>query len=65
MNDIKKIVRSFKESSLLIKSISETIQNELEYQKRGFFSMLLSALGATLLRNLLTGKNTTRPGQNI
>ena len=28
MNDIMKIVTSFEESSLLIKSVSETIKNE-------------------------------------
>ena len=41
MNDIMKIVKSLKESSFLIKDVSETIQNEVKEQKGGFLSMLL------------------------
>ena len=51
MNDIIEIVKSFKESGILIK-----IQNEAKEQKGGFLSMLLGTLGASLLGNLLTGK---------
>ena len=40
---------------LLIKGVSEKIKNEVKKQKRGFFSILLSTLGAILLGNLLTG----------
>ena len=54
---------SNEESSLLIKSISETIKNEAKDQKRGFLSMLLVTLGASLLRNLLIGKDTIRAGE--
>ena len=62
MNDIIKIVKSLKESGLLIKDISKTIKNEAKEQKGGFLSMLLSTLGASLLGNLLTGKVTIRAG---
>ena len=34
MNDIIKIVKSLKESSLLIKGISETIQNQAKGKKK-------------------------------
>ena len=44
-----KIIKSFEESSLLIKSISKTIKNEAKYK---FFSMLLGTSGASLLGNL-------------
>ena len=54
---------SNEESSLLIKSISETIKNEAKDQRRGFCSMLLVTLGASLLRNLLIGKDTIRAGE--
>ena len=33
-------------------------------KKRGFLSMLLGAIGASLLGNLLTGKNTIRAGED-
>ena len=53
---IMKIIKSLEESGLLIKGVSETIQNESKEQKGGFLSMLLGTLGASLLGNLLTGK---------
>ena len=34
LNDIMKIVKSFEESGLLIKGVSETIENETEKQGR-------------------------------
>ena len=36
-----KIVKSLESSGLLIKGVSETIQNEAKEQKGGFISMLL------------------------
>ena len=56
MNDIMKIVKSLKESGLLIKGISERIRNGVKEQKGGFLGMLLGTLSASLLGNLLTGK---------
>ena len=41
MEDIIKIVKSFEDSSLLLKGVSKTIQNEVKEQKWGFLSMLL------------------------
>ena len=63
MNDIIKIVKSLEESGLLIKGVSKTIKNEGKEQKGGFLGMLLGTLGASLLRNLLTGKGTIRAGK--
>ena len=62
-SDIKKIVKSFEESRLLIKGVSEIIKNEAKEEKGGFLSMLLGALGASLLGNLLTVKGTIRAGE--
>ena len=56
MNDIMEIIKSFEESGLLIKDVSETIKNEAKEQKEGLLSTLLGTLGASLLGNLLTGK---------
>ena len=55
-----KIIKSPKGSGLLIKGVVQTIKNEAKEQKRGFFSMLLCTLGASLIGNLLTGKSTIR-----
>ena len=63
MNDIMKIVKSFKESGSLIKGVSETIKNEVKEQKEGFLGMLLGILGASLLVNLFRGKDTIWGGK--
>ena len=49
MNGIMKIVKSFEESGLLIKGVSETIKNEAKEQKERFLGILLGNLGANLL----------------
>ena len=56
MDYLIKIVKSLEDSGLLLKGITESIQNEIKEQKDGFLSMLLGTLGASLLGNLLTGK---------
>ena len=56
IENIIKIVKSFKDSGLLLKEVSETIQNEAKEQKGGIFRMLLGTLGASLLGNILAGK---------
>ena len=53
MEDIIKIVNSLEDSGLLLKGVSETIQNEAKEQKGGFLSMLLGTLGASFLGNIL------------
>ena len=63
MSDIMKIVKFLEEIGFLIRGVSETIRNEAKEQKGGFLSMLLGALGATLLGNLLTGKGVIATSQ--
>ena len=46
----------------LLKGVSETIQNEVKEEKKGFQSTLLGTLGASFLRNFLTGKEYIRAG---
>ena len=43
MNDIVKMIKSLEETGLLIKGVSETIENEVKQQKRGFLGMLLGS----------------------
>ena len=47
-----KIVKILKTFGLLIKDVSETIQNEPKEPEGGFLSMLLDTLRVGLLRNL-------------
>ena len=49
IDDILKIVKSLEDSGVLLKGVSETIQNEAREQRGGFLSMLLGTLGASLL----------------
>ena len=53
MDDILKIVKSLEDSGVLLKGVSETIQNEGKEQRGGFLSMLLGTLGASLLGDIL------------
>ena len=65
MKDIIKIVKSLEHSGLLLKGVSETIQNEAKEQKGGFLSMLLGTLGASLLGNILAVKGINRAGEGV
>ena len=63
MEDIIRIIKSLEDSGLLLKRVSETVQNEVKEQKGGFLSMLLSTLGASLLGNILAGRGMNRAGE--
>ena len=60
-------VNSLEDSGLLLKGVSETVQNEAKEQKGRFLRMMLGTLGASLLGNILAGKGAiaTRQGQGI
>ena len=68
-DDILKIVKSLETSGVLLKGVSETIQNEVKEQIGVFLSMLLGTLGASLLDDLLTknlsGKGVIRGGEGV
>ena len=51
IEDIIKIVKSLKDSGLLLKGVSETVQIEVKEQNGGFLSMLLGTLDASILGN--------------
>ena len=72
MEDIMKIVKPPEEFGLLIKTVSETVENEAKEQKDGFLPMLLGTLAASLLGSALTGggliktvEETTEADQNF
>ena len=62
IEDIIIIVQSLEDSGLLLKGVTETVQNKVKERKGGFLSMLLGTLGASLLGNLLTGWGIYRAG---
>ena len=63
MEEIIEIVKSFKDSGLLLNGGSETIQNEAKEQKVEFLSMLLGTLGASLFGNIIAGNEINRAGK--
>ena len=69
MNNILEMVKSLEDSGVLLKGVSETIQNEAKEQRGGFLSMLLGTLGASLLGDLLTknlsGKGVIRGDEGV
>ena len=67
MEDVIKIAKYLEDSGLLLKEVTETVQNKVKKQKEGFLSMLLGILGASLLGNILTGRGVVakRQGRGI
>ena len=69
MDNLLQIVKSLEDSGVLLKGVSETIQNEANEQRGGFLSMLLGTLGGSLLGGLLTkklsGKGVIRGGDGV
>ena len=72
MNDIMKIIKYFDQSGLLIEGVSETNKKETKVQTGRFLGILLSTLSASLLGNLVAGKDriiadegTIRAGQRF
>ena len=63
IEDLIKIVKSLEDSGLLLKGVTESVQNAVKEQKGGFLSMLLGTLGASLFENLLAGKGINRAGE--
>ena len=63
IRDIINIVKFLEDFGLLVKRITETVQNEVKEQIGGFFSVLLGTLGARLLGDLLIGKGIYRAGK--
>ena len=64
IEDIIKIVKSLEDSDLLLKGVSETVQNEVKEQKGGFPSRLLGTLCASLLGNILAGRGVNKAGKD-
>ena len=60
---IIKIVKSLEDSGLLVKEITETVQNKVKEQKGGVLSTLLGTLVTSLLGDLLIGKGIYRAGK--
>ena len=65
MEDLIKIVKQLEDSGLLLKGVTESVQNEVKEQKGGILSMLQGTLGAGLLENLLTGKGAFHAGKGV
>ena len=56
MDDIITITKSPENSGVLIDGVSETVKHDIDKQEGGILGILLGTLGASLLRNMFTGK---------
>ena len=65
MDDLIEIVKSLEHSGLLLKGVTETVQNKIKEQKGGLLGMLLGTLGASLLGNISSGKGVNKKGNGI
>ena len=66
MNDIMKVTEALENSSILLKGVTKTIENETKEQRGAFLILLLGTLEADLLGNLLTGgKVIVRAGEGV
>ena len=63
MEDIIKMAKSLEDSGLLLKRVTETVQNQAKKQKEGFRSILLGTLVTSLLGNILTAQGINRVGK--
>ena len=65
MVDILKIVKPLEESGLLVKSVSEIVENEAKEHNGGFVPILLAPLPAGSLGSALTGRGRIRAGEEL
>ena len=63
LNDIIKINKTLEDSGLLIKGVTEAVENEVKEQNGGFFGMLATTLDDSLLENMLAGKGVLRAAE--
>ena len=63
IDGIIKIVKPLEDSSLSLKGVTETVQNEVKEPKRGFLRILFGTSGASLLGNIFAGKGINRVGK--
>ena len=64
MNDIIKIVKCLEDSGLLLKGVTERVQNEVKERKGRFLSILLGTSGASSLGIILTGRGINWAGKD-
>ena len=62
INDIMKIVKSLKESNLLIKGVSKTINNDNKEQKKISFNAIRN-ISCQYVRKCITGREVIRAGK--
>ena len=60
MDDFSNIVKSLEDSGVLLKGVSDTIQDKAKEQRGAFLSMLLGTLGASL-----PSKGVIRAGEEV
>ena len=65
MKEIMKIIKSLEDSELLIKGVTQTIENETKLQRGGLLGMLVGKKTELLLGNMFSGKGVIRAGNGV
>ena len=60
MDDTIEIIISLENSGILIDGVYETVKNQIKEENSGFRGMLLGTLIASILGNMLIGKDVIR-----
>ena len=63
LNDIMKIINFLEDPGLLIKGVSETVDNEIKDQNGQFLGILAATLASSLLENMLARKGVEQLDQ--
>ena len=64
MEDILKTIKSLEECGLLIKGVTEIVENGAKEQKRANLVILFSSLGASLSENKWVGNGVILAGED-
>ena len=65
LDNIIKIIKSLEDTGLLVKSASKTDKNKVKQQKEVFHGILGATLGASLLENMLSGKEVIQVVEGV
>ena len=65
LDNIIKIIKSLEDAGLLVKSASKTDKNKVKQQKEVFHGILGATLGASLLENMLSGKEVIQAAEGV
>ena len=65
MNDFIKIIKSLKDSGVLIDGVTETVNYEIKIQEGGFLGALLALLAASIMQPVISSVVKSISGRGV